>query len=52
MLAQELIAQVLPWHLAEFYGADPNLVGAKVELYHFDWKDFIKSDCARSAMKE
>jgi len=36
-MGQEVIAHVLPDHLATYYGADPVAVKAKIEKYRFDW---------------
>ena len=44
-LGQELMAELLPDHLATTYGSDPDKVRAKIEEYRFDWKDFSSFSC-------
>lgn len=39
-MGQEIIARLLPDHLAEIYGADRSKVLEKVEAMRFSWRDF------------
>ncbi len=43
-MGQEVIARLLPEHLAETYGADLAAVQAKVDAMRFSWKDFDRND--------
>jgi hypothetical protein len=44
-MGQEVVANELPDHLATVYGADPDVVKAKVEKFRFDWRNFDPETC-------
>lgn len=44
-LGQELMAELLPDHLAQMYGSDPDKVRAKIAELRFDWKDYSSFSC-------
>lgn len=44
-LGQAIIADLLPDHLAEVYGSDPDKVRAKIDKLRFDWNDFDSYSC-------
>jgi membrane-associated phospholipid phosphatase len=44
-LGQVLMAELLPDHLAQMYGSDPDKVRAKIAGLRFDWKDFDSFSC-------
>jgi len=44
-LGQVMIAEKLPFHLAETYGSDADKVQAKVNRLRFDWADFDPKTC-------
>ncbi|KAL7553722.1 hypothetical protein ACHAWF_017038 [Thalassiosira exigua] len=39
-MGQEIVARLLPEHLSKTYGADAEVVKAKVERMRFSWRDF------------
>jgi len=43
-MGQEVVARLLPQHMAETYGADADVVKAKVEKMRFSWRDFDMTD--------
>jgi hypothetical protein len=48
-LGQELMAELLPDHLAETYGSDPDKVRAKIAELRFDWNDFSSYSCSTTS---
>ena len=44
-LGQNILADKLAGHLSKKYGADPQVVQAKIEKLRFDWNTFDPADC-------
>jgi len=44
-MGQKVIAEYLPEHLAEMYGADPDAVRAKINRLRFDWNSYNPRRC-------
>ena len=44
-IGQEVLAQLLPFHLAETYGANRRLVREKINRVRFDWNDYLDGEC-------
>mmetsp|Transcript_5267 Transcript_5267/g.9675 ORF Transcript_5267/g.9675 Transcript_5267/m.9675 type:complete len:227 (+) Transcript_5267:90-770(+) len=43
-MGQEVVAQLLPGHLVDMYGADRQKVQDKVDAMRFSWRDFNQKD--------
>ena len=43
-MGQEIVARLLPDHLAEMYGADREVVQLKIDAMRFSWRDFNPKD--------
>lgn len=49
-LGQKIMENVLPGYLEEKYGANATLVQNKIKAVHFEWDDFLESDCYKTLM--